>query len=119
MDDEMAVGVKAARLLSASLRRFIHKTTTRGTGKLFATNTKARKGIDGLKDIAITSPRYGFMLNYGFEGVKSNGINMKLKATNHLADAIERSQIIEILGDELTAVKGEKVMASIDFKTRG
>ena len=116
---ELVAGKKAARLLQASIVKFIGFETVSHTGKLMASTAKARPGIDGLKDIAITQPRYGFMLNYGFEGVKSNGISMKLKATNHLADAIEKSRVLEILADELTEIKAEKVFATIDFKTRG
>jgi len=116
---ELIVGNNAARLLQANIVKYIGFETVSHTGKLMASTVKARPGIDGLKDIAITSPKYGFMLNYGFEGVKSNGIYMKLKATNHLADAIEKSHVLEILADELTAIKAEKIFATIDFRTRG
>ena len=116
---EVAVGKKAARILQGALRGFIGFETTRNTGKLMSTNVKEKAGSNGLEALVIRSPKYGFILNYGFEGVKSNGIAMKLQATNHLADAIERSSVLEILATELTEIKGEKVLASINFRING
>lgn len=116
---EKIVGEKAARLLQSSLLRFIGVETVSHTGILMKSTVKAFNRKTGLSALIIKSPRYGFMLNYGFEGVKSNGISMKLTATNHLADAIDKSNILEILADELTAIKGDRVMATLNFKTRG
>lgn len=117
---ERAVGEKTARLLQASFRNFIGAAELVGkTGDLMKSTVEAKGRYNGLDYLKITSPQYGFMLNYGFEGVKSNGISMKLTATNHLADAIDKSRVLEILGDELTAIKGEEVMATLNFKTHG
>lgn len=121
--EEMAVGVKAARLLQAGIRKYIGFETVKSNRNvlmhLSESTVKPFGKNFGLDALIIKSPKYGFMLNYGFEGVKSNGIAMKLKATNHLADGIEKTGVLEILADELTDIKGEKVLATIDFRTRG
>lgn len=116
---EKVVGDKAARILQGSLIKFIGIETVSHTGKMMASTVKSLMRNSGLSALIIRSPKYGFILNYGFEGVKSNGISMKLQPTNHIADAIEKSSILEILATELTSIKGDKVMASINFNPRG
>lgn len=114
---EMQAGIKAAKDLQGKLRSLIGVETIKRTGAMLRTNAKAiaDKSNGQLDRITIKSPRYAFMLNYGFEGIKSNGVAMHLKATKHLHDAIEQTNIINQLANEIGAIRADEVVASINF----
>ena len=96
---ELIAGKKAAKKLQSSLRGLIAVETIKSTGALMRTKTlaKADKTTGELDRITIASPHYGFKLNYGFEGVKSNNVFMNLQPTNHLYKAIEQTNILNEL----------------------
>jgi hypothetical protein len=114
---EMLAGEKAAKLLQGALRSAIGTETIKHTGKLLRTGVKAiiDKYNQQLDRITISSPHYGFKLNYGFEGVKANGVRMSLKPTNHLHSAIERTNIINQLATQLGTIRADQVTATINF----
>jgi len=114
---EMLAGVKAAKQLQGALRTAIGIETVRHTGKMMRTRAAAKKDktTGQLDRITIASPAYSFKLNYGFEGVKSNGVSMSLKPTNHLHTAIEQTNIINALATEIGNIRADEVIASINF----
>lgn len=114
---EMLAGVKAAKHLQGALRTAIGAETIRHTGAMMKTRATAKKEKpDGrLQRIVIASPHYSFKLNYGFEGIKSNGVSMNLKPTNHLHTAIEQTNILNQLADEIGNIRADEVVASINF----
>lgn len=117
---EMAAGIRAAQQLQGALRGAIISSgieTVAGTGELIKTNAQAVKDktTGQLDRIVIKSPRYGFMLNYGFEGIKSNGVAMAYPATDHLHTAIEQSNILNNLASEIGNIRADEVIAHINF----
>jgi len=117
---EIAVGVKAAHQLQGALRAAIVSSgieTIAGTGRLIKTSATAVKDktTGQLDRIVIKSPRYGFMLNYGFEGIKSNGVAMAYHSRNHLHTAINQTNIINQLANEIGAIRADEVIAHIKF----
>jgi hypothetical protein len=114
---ELVAGKKAAKKLQTSLRGLIAVETIKSTGALMRTKTlaKADKFTGELDRITISSPHYGFKLNYGFEGVKSNGAFMNLQPTNHLYKAIEQTNILNELADALGNIRADEVTAKISF----
>lgn len=117
---EMLAGAKAAQQLQSAIKSAVVSAgieTVRGTGNLMKTSVKALKdkSTGQLDRITIYSPRYSFMLNYGFEGIKSNGIAMNLGSTNHLHTAINETQIVNNLANEIGDIRADQVSANINF----
>ena len=114
---ELVAGKKAAKKLQTSLRGLIAIETIKSTGALMRTKTlaKADNTTGELDRITISSPHYGFKLNYGFEGVKSNGVFMKMQPTNHLYKAIEQTNILNELAETLGNIRADEVTAQISF----
>jgi len=114
---EMLAGIKAAKQLQGAVRNAIGVETVKHTGKMMRTSATAKKdrSTGQLDRITIASPHYSFKLNYGFEGIKSNGVAMSLKPTNHLHTAIEQTNIINTLATEIGNIRADEVVASINF----
>lgn len=114
---EMLAGTKAATKLQGALRAAIATETVKHTGELMRSTAQAiaDENSGQLDRITITSPDYGFKLNYGFEGKKRNKIYMLLNPTNHLHSAIERTNILNQLATELGNIRAEQVTATINF----
>ena len=116
-NQEILVGRKAARKLQKAITSIIAVETVESTGALMKTTARAKKAgnTNYLDRITIASPHYGFKLNYGFEGIKSNRVQMNLKPINHLHKAIERTSILNELADNLSNIRAEEVAAKINF----
>lgn len=114
---EMLVGVKAAKQLQGAIRAAIGAETVKHTGRMMRSTAKAiaEEGYGKLDRITIASPHYSFKLNYGFEGVKSNGVAMSLTPKQHLHTAIESSNILNTLATELGEINADAYVASINF----
>ena len=116
-NQEILVGRKAARKLQASIKSIIAVETVKSTGALMKSRViaKKEKNTDFLDRLTISSPHYGFKLNYGFEGVKSNGVQMKLKPINHLHRAVEQTSILNELATQISNIRAEEIAANINF----
>jgi hypothetical protein len=118
---ELAAGAKAANLLEQYYLGAIVNSgieTVKGTGDLVRKSKViaiAKKTTGLLSHIIIKSPQYSFILNYGFEGIKSNGVAMKLKAYNHIATAVSSGNIVDTLANEISDIRAEQVISSIKF----
>ena len=116
-EQEIIAGKLAAKRLRVALRSAINVETVKNTGALMRTTVTAKKDrrTSQLDRLTISSPHYGFKLNYGFEGIKSNGQAMRLPATNHLHSAIERTSILNELADTIGNLRADEVTAAIKF----
>ena len=72
---------------------------------------KARFSQNQLRRIVIDAPKYIFIQNYGFEGTKRNGINMRLKAKRTIDDAIKDTDIMNYLADHISELRADDIVA--------
>lgn len=115
-EQELIAGKIAAKRLQSAIRSYAAVETVKRTGNLMKTNVVAKKNPTGYLDrLTITSPHYSFKLNYGFEGVKSNGVQMRLKPTKHLFKAIEETSILNDLADAISNYRIDQVIETIKF----
>lgn len=113
---ERAAGKLAAQKLQGVIRNLIAVETVAHTGELLKTNVKPYTAKDvGLSKIYINGPHYGYKLNYGFLGVKEGGVQMRLKETAHISDAIESGSIIENLITEVAEIRADRIIAQVKF----
>lgn len=116
-NQEILVGRKAARKLQSSLRSIIAVETVKTTGALMKSSVLAKKekSTGYLDRLTISSPHYGFKLNYGFEGVKNNGVQMTLKPINQLHRTIEQTSILNELATQISNIRAEEIIANFNF----
>lgn len=116
-NQELTAGKAAARTLQKDIRSVINVETVKRTGLILKTKVTAKKDNRSgeLDRLTISSPHYSFKLHYGFEGVKENGVLMRLKGTNHFNIAIEKSNVLENLADTIGNIRADKVVAQINF----
>lgn len=76
-----------------------------------STDVRARFSGEELAKLVIRAPKYIFIQNYGFEGTKKNGVYMRLQAKRTIDQAIEDSQVIDYLADNISEVRADKVVA--------
>jgi hypothetical protein len=108
---------KSTTAMRNAIRGAISQTTESQTGEaLKQAGSRAVFRDNRLQRITIRAPHYIFKQQYGFEGTKSNGINMRLQATSVIAKAIESSKILETLADEISEIRLTEVTSKINFK---
>jgi hypothetical protein len=113
---EKAAGEKASRALQTRIRHLIAIETVRSTGDLLKTNVQPFvDDKEGLTKIYINGPHYGYKLNYGFIGVREGGRLMRLRETAHIANPIEKTNIVPMLATEIGEIRADKVVATIKF----
>lgn len=117
---EKKVGKEAADKLKAAFKREISTAVNvTGDGKAKNATVTARYKQERLDRLTFSAPAYIFKQNFGFEGSKKNGVNMRLQATNVLSKAINSSQVLETLADEIANLRAEEVITSINFTHNG
>lgn len=109
---EREIGRTARNLLYHSLQKNISQTFTEKTGELKRkTFAKSYFNKDAqLTSLVLSGPKHLFVQNYGFEGVKKNSINMRLKATEIVEKALASSKVIDFLADEVSKVRAEEIV---------
>lgn len=97
---EKDIGTEFAWRMKRNLLASIKSKTNKGTGLALKSTSKAFYE-DGLLDrITLFTPYYIYpILDYGFEGTKINGVNMRLKAGRFLSDAYENGKVVRDLAD--------------------
>ena len=114
---EKEITSQAVKKLRAAVRQAVASTSQSRTGEaLKMANAGSRFKFGRLQRITMKAPYYTLMQNYGFEGQKSNGVNQRLIATDVFAKAIDSSNILETLADEISEVRLDQVTALIKFK---
>lgn len=117
---EKQLGSKSAATLKSGLKNAINSTTGANTfAALNTANSRAVYKDQRLQRITIQAPHYIFKQNYGFEGSKSNGINMRLKETDVLSKALDTSNILNILADSIADIRLSQVTSLINFGNYG
>lgn len=117
---EKQLGNKSAAALKTALKNAINSTV--GALTFAALNTANSKAVfkdHRLQRIVIQAPHYIFKQNYGFEGSKSNGINMRLGSTDVLSKALNSSNILNTLADDIADIRLSQVTALINFSNNG
>lgn len=113
---EKALASKTTRALTSSFKSAVYKTTHSRTGEAKRiTGSRAVFKFNRLQRIVLKAPGYIFKQNYGFEGTKSNGVNMRLQATAVIDLALNDPKILNDLADGITNIRGEQVLAAINF----
>lgn len=114
---EKQAASNATKKLGPALKFAIDRTTYQKTG-----NAKKLAGSRAvfkdsrLQRITLRAPAYIFKQHYGFEGTKKNGINMRLKATGVLNVAVDRSNVVNELVNEISEARLSLVTSKINFQ---
>lgn len=114
---EKKAGQKAARTIRRNLKAILGTATQKQSGELLrlATATATMK-FESLESITIKATPATFKQHYGFEGIKSNGVYMKMKAFDHFTLLQEKSQgALERLIDEIGSLRAEEITSKIKF----
>lgn len=116
---EKSLAAKEARKLRSNFKKALKETvnvTNFGNAKKATVRTKFK--YQRLDRITFVAPDYVYMQHNGFEGVKSNGVAMRLKATNVLNKALLRSNTLVSLVDGLAEIRMEEVFAQFNFELK-
>jgi len=114
---EKGIAGKSTLAIKNALKQAISNTTDSRSGEaLKQAGSRAVFKDNRLQRITIRAPHYIFKQQYGFEGVKSNSINMRLKPTNVISTALTTSKILETLADEISEIRLSEVTSKINFK---
>jgi hypothetical protein len=114
---EKAIASKGTKAIASAMKYAIDRTTYKKSGE--ASRTAGSRAVfkdNRLQRLTIRAPHYIFKQHYGFEGTKKNGINMRLKPTGVLNIAVDRSNILETLADEIAQVRMSEVTSKINFR---
>nr|WP_297306444.1 hypothetical protein [uncultured Flavobacterium sp.] len=114
MDTEKKIAQIAKGRLHQNTNNLIHSRLNKRSGETLSELkilTKFKK--QHLTRLSVKGPKQLYVQNYGFEGVKSNGLNMRLKAKAVVDDAIEQANVIDFLAESLSVVRAEEVAALI------
>ena len=72
-----------------------------------------------LQRLVIFMPHYGFKNHFGFEGVRSNGIQLELMSNQgFLSKAVSSTNALDPLATAIAEIPGDKIMANIDLSPR-
>ena len=117
---ERELASKTTSTVKRDLKSAISATSHAKTGEaLKKASSRSVFKHDRLQRIAIKAPYYIFMQNYGFEGSKSNGVNMRLKETSVIAKALDTSNILNTLADGISEIRLSQVSTLINFSKNG
>lgn len=111
---EKAAGQKAARTLSRNLK--LELAGLKDTGlQLRSAGASINMRYDQLDSITIKATDATFKQHYGFEGIKSNGIRMKMRAFDHFGKTLGKGSVFDKLLTEIGGIRIEKVTSVIRF----
>ena len=115
---EKQAGRKAALGLRKSIKSEIRNLfeTTQGNSKMLRSTVGSKMKGGELQRLVIKMPHYGFKQHFGFDGVKKNGVKLRLLSnTNFLNDAIQANNALETLATEIGNIRGDEVVSKINF----
>ncbi len=107
---EQQAGRKAARKLRTAIKNLVKHgfETTQGNSAILKSTVLAKMDGSELQRLAIKMPHYGFKQHFGFDGVRSNGVKLRLyKQQGFLNKAITEANILKQLADEIAEIRGE------------
>ncbi|WP_340074566.1 hypothetical protein [Leptobacterium sp. I13] len=115
---EKQAAQKATLKLRQSLRGVIKLgfETTQGNSELLRSTVLSKMKAGELQRLVIKMPHYGFKNHFGFEGVKSNGVKLRLHShVGFLNEAIHATNALEALATEIGDIRADEVTAKINF----
>lgn len=115
---EKQAGQKASLVLRKSLKSEIRNLfeTTQGNSELLRSTIVSKMKGGELQRLVIKMPHYGFKQHFGFDGVKNNGVKLRLLSnTNFLNDALKANNALETLATEIGEIRGDEVVSKINF----
>ncbi|WP_421801752.1 hypothetical protein [Flagellimonas sp.] len=114
---EKKAGQKAARTIRRNLKTILATATKKQSGELLRlASATASMRFDALEAITIKATPATFKQHYGFEGIKKNGVYMKMRAFDHFTLLQEKSQgALEKLIDEIGELRAEEITSKIKF----
>jgi hypothetical protein len=114
--EEKKAGKEASVSLKNALKSAINKNLHLQTYNAVRTANSIPKYKDNrLQRLTMQAPDYVFKNNYGFEGKKSNGVNMRLKSTDLINQALDESKVLDSLVDKIATLRGDRVALAISF----
>lgn len=115
---EKQAGQKAAIKLRKSLKSAIRYgfETTQGNSAILKGTVLSRMKGPELQRLVIKMPYYGFINHFGYDGVKSNGVKLRLyKQEGFLSNAMQATNALETLATEIGEIRGDEVISKINF----
>ncbi|MFL0067852.1 hypothetical protein V2647_03575 [Tenacibaculum maritimum] len=115
---EKQAGQRAALVLRKSLKSEIGNLfeTTKGNSEMLQSTIVSKMKGGELQRLIIKMPHYGFKQHFGFDGVKKNGIKLRLISnTNFINDFINAQKALETLTTEIGNIRANQVMSIINF----
>jgi len=115
---ERQAGQKAALKLRKSLKGIIKLgfETTQGNSAFLRSTVLSRMKGPELQRLVIKMPHYGFKNHFGFEGVKKNGVKLKLLSQRgFLSEAMEANNTLENLATEIGNIRADQVTTKMNF----
>jgi len=113
---EKKAGQKAARTLRRNLKNILAVATTKQTGAMLATaGAGIKMKFDSLDSIVIKASSATFKQHYGFEGIKSNGVAMRMKPFNHFTKLFNGTKALETLLSEVGEIRAEELTSKLQF----
>lgn len=114
---EKQIANRSVTAIRTGTKRAIGETTNSKSGEaLRQAGSRAVFKDNRLQRITIRAPHYIFKQHYGFEGSKKNGVMMRLKPTDVISKALEYSNVLETLADEIAEIRLSEVTSKINFK---
>jgi len=115
---EQEAGRKAALILRKSIKGVISESfeTTQGNSKILRSTVLSKMKGPELQRLTIKMPHYGFKNNFGFDGIKKNGVALKLLSNKGFINkAITANNALENLATEIGNIRADLVTAKITF----
>lgn len=111
---EKKVGQKAARTIRRNLK--LELSTLKDTGlQLKSAGVSVVMKYDQLDHLSVNATDATFKQHYGFEGIKSNGVRMKMKPFNHFSKVLNKGSVLDKLINEIGEIRLEQITRNIRF----
>jgi len=111
---EKKAGQKAARTIRRNLK--LELASLKDTGiQLANTGVSVNMKFGELQSLTIKATDATFKQHYGFEGIKINGVAMKMKAYNHFNNVLNKGNVLDNLIDEIGEIRAIEITRNIVF----
>lgn len=109
---EKRAGQKAAKNIRAVLKSTV--SPYRDTGAMVkALRVTPKMRFGGLDNLTIFATNVTFIQHYGFENTASNRAKYTLKPRGYFNEALGKTKALEVLADEIGALRAEEVTSKI------
>lgn len=109
---EKKAGQKAAKNVRAALKATISPFKDTGT-MVRSLRASAKMKFGGLDNIAINATNVMFIQHYGFEKLATNRVKYTLEPRGYFTTALNKTNALEVLADEIGAIRAEEVTSKI------